>query len=198
MEHYEYNVAPFAEVVAKLLQGPLYDEQKTAWNTMLTHQKQIALYLEQIGLELIVERNDGYAFLRQLELDESGRTVGLIRRTTLTFEQTLLCVLLREWLDEFETDLTDNPSLIITHKEFRDRIEVFFKDQANKARLLRELDRYIRDMVRFGFLRQLGADESSEEVRQYEVKRIIKSRITSDKLEEFKNKLKQHVTDNQQ
>lgn len=193
MERNEYNLAPFADVVVKLLQGPLYDESKGLWNQMLIHQKQINLYLEQMGLELIVEKNDGYAFLRQIELDESGRTIGLIRRMTLTFEQTLLCVLLREWLDEFETDITDNPSLFITHKDFRDRIEVFFKDQSNKVKLLRELDRYIRDMVKFGFLKPVATENEEDDIQQYEVRRILKSRITSDKLEEFKNKLQRYA-----
>ena len=155
MEKNEYNLAPFADIVVKLLQGPLYDESKSLWNDLLIHQKQINQYVEQIGLELIVEKNDGYAFLRQIDLDESGRTVGLVRRQTLTFEQTLLCVLLREWLDEFEQDFSSGRNYIISHKEFRDRIEVFFKDQSNKVKLLRELDRYIRDMVRFGFLRPI-------------------------------------------
>ncbi|MGL4292616.1 MAG: DUF4194 domain-containing protein [Bacteroidales bacterium] len=193
MERNEYNLAPFADVVVKLLQGPLYDESKNLWNEMLIHQKQINLYLEQMGLELIVEKNDGYAFLRQIELDESGRTIGLIRRQTLTFEQTLLCVLLREWIDEFETDITDNPSLFISHKDFRDRIEVFFKDQSNKVKLLKELDRYIRDMVKLGFLKPTTTENEDEDIQLYEVRRILKSRITSDKLEEFKNKLQQYA-----
>ncbi len=194
MEKNEYNLAPFADVVVKLLQGPLYDESKTLWNELLIHQKQINLYLEQMGLELIVEKNDGYAFLRQIELDESGKTIGLIRRLSLTFEQTLLCVLLREWIDEFETGITDNPSLYITHQDFRERIEVFFKDQSNKVKLIKELDRYIRDMIKFGFLKPISGEGSDEQDTQfYEVRRIIKSRITSDKLEEFKNKLQQHA-----
>ncbi|MEG1617473.1 MAG: DUF4194 domain-containing protein [Bacteroidales bacterium] len=193
MERKEHNLAPFSDVVVKLMQGPLYDESKTLWNEMLLHQKQIQKYVEQIGLELIVEKNDGYAFLRQCELDESGRTIGLVRRQALTFEQTLLCVLLREWLDEFELDVTGTPVLYVSHNDFRDRIEVFFKEQSNKVKLLRELDRYIRDMVKFGFLKPVSTDQEGDDLLQYEVRRIIKSRITSDKLEEFKNKLSQYA-----
>lgn len=196
MEKYDYNLAPYSGVVIKLLQGPVYDEAKTVWNELILFQKQISLYLEQIGLELIVEKNDGYAFLRQIELDETGKTIGLIRRLPLTFEQTLLCVLLREWIDEFETEIKDNEALIISHNDFRDRIEVFFKESSNKVKLLKELDKYIKDMVRFGFLKQIGADNDETEAVTYEVKRIIKSRITSDKLEEFKAKLQKISEEN--
>ena len=141
MEKFECNLAPYATVVVKLLQGPLYDETKTLWNELLIYQKQITVYLEQIGLELIVEKNDGYAFLRQIELDETGKTIGLIRRLPLTFEQTLLCVLLREWLDEYETDLKENDALVVSHTDYRDRIEVFFRESSNKVKLLKELDK---------------------------------------------------------
>ena len=196
MEKYDYNLAPYSGVVIKLLQGPVYDEAKTVWNELILFQKQISLYLEQIGLELIVEKNDGYAFLRQIELDETGKTIGLIRRLPLTFEQTLLCVLLREWIDEFETEIKDTEALIISHNDFRDRIEVFFKESSNKVKLLKELDKYIKDMVRFGFLKQIGADNDETEAVTYEVKRIIKSRITSDKLEEFKAKLQKISEEN--
>lgn len=191
MEKNEYNLSPFADVVVKLLQGTLYDESKTSWNLLLIHQKQIQQYVEQIGLELIIEKADGYAYLRQIELDETGATIGLMRRQTLTFEQTLLCVLLREWIDEFEQELTGNDTLYVSHREFRNRVEVFFKEQSNQAKLLRELDRYIRDMIRFGFLRPV--EIVTEGDHSYEVRRIIKSRITTDKLEEFKNKLNQYA-----
>ena len=51
-------------------------------------------------------------------------------------------------------------------------------------------------MVRFGFLKQIGADNDETEAVTYEVKRIIKSRITSDKLEEFKAKLQKISEEN--
>ncbi len=189
MEKFECNLAPYATVVVKLLQGPVYDEAKTVWNELLLYQKQISMYLEQIGLELIVEKNDGYSFVRQIELDETGKTIGLIRRLPLTFEQTLLCVLLREWIDEYETDIKENEALVISHTDFRDRIEVFFRESSNKAKLLKELDKYIKDMVRFGFLKPIDSEGDDSQALSYEVKRIIKSRITSEKLEEFKAKL---------
>ncbi|MDO5570239.1 MAG: DUF4194 domain-containing protein [Bacteroidales bacterium] len=185
--------APFAEAVVKLLQGVIYSESKTLWNDLLSYQKQIQDYISQIGLELIIEKNDGYAFLRQYELDETGKIIGLNRRQSLSFEHTLLCVLLREWLDEFESSQNADDIMIITHNELRNRIEIFFKEQSNKVRLLKELDKYIKDMVKLGFLRQYNNENKNEEILQYEVRRIIKSRITTDKLEEFKQKLEANV-----
>ena len=193
MEKYKYDRAAYADIIVQLLQGPLYAESTNLWNELRIFQKEISVYLEQIGLELIIEKNDGYAFLRQIELDETGKTIGLVRRLPLTYEQTLLCVLLREWIDEFETEIKDNTSLIISHKDFRDRIEIFFKENPNKLKFIKEIEKYIKDMVKFGFLKPIITETEDGEVVHYEVRRIIKSRITSDKLEEFKVKLQQHA-----
>lgn len=106
----------------------------------------------------------------------------------LTYEQTLLCVLLREWLDEFEITDTETRNLYITHKQFRERIEIFFKEKSNQAKLLRNLDTLIKDMLNLDFLKKIE-DTPYPDERKYEVRRIIKSKITADKLFEFKQKL---------
>lgn len=193
MEEVNKRRLPYADVIVKLLQGAIYQEMNRAWESLLMNRLAINSYFEQIGLELIVEREDGYAFLRQVEGDE-GKTVGLVRRMPLTYEQTLLCVLLREWMDEFEITDTENRNLYVSHRQICERIEIFFKDSPNQVRLLRNLDTLIRDMNDFDFLKRMGEATTLKEDNLYEVRRIIKSRITSDKLEEFKQKLISNVS----
>jgi hypothetical protein len=187
MENTDSYLLPYASVIVKLLQGAVYYEDKL-WHELLLNQTPISRHFRQIGLELIVEEKDGYAFLRQEELDENGRTIGLIRRMPLTYEQTLLCILLREWLSEFEITDTETRNLYITHKQFREHIEMFFKEKPNQAKLLRNLDSLINDMLKLDFLKKIG-DAYHIDEQQYEVRRIIKSKITADKLLEFKQKL---------
>lgn len=186
MESPDTTLLPYAPVIVKLLQGAVYSEDKL-WNELILNQFPIGRYFRQIGIELIVEEKDGYAFLKQFE-DEDGKTIGLIRRIPLTYEQTLLCVLLREWLDEFEITDTETRNLYITHKQFRERIEMFFKEKSNQAKLLRNLDILIKDMLSLDFLKRIE-DSPYPDERKYEVRRIIKSKITADKLIEFKQKL---------
>lgn len=193
MEEVNKRRLPYADVIVKLLQGAIYQEMNRAWESLLMNRLAINSYFEQIGLELIVEREDGYAFLRQVEGDE-GKTVGLVGRMPLTYEQTLLCVLLREWMDEFEITDTENRNLYVSHRQICERIEIFFKDSPNQVRLLRNLDTLIRDMNDFDFLKRMGEATTLKEDNLYEVRRIIKSRITSDKLEEFKQKLISNVS----
>ncbi|KAA6340495.1 hypothetical protein EZS27_011640 [termite gut metagenome] len=186
MENTDTRILPYAPVIVKLLQGAIYSEDKL-WDELILHQTPIDRFFRQIGVELIVEEKDGYVFLRQKE-DEEGKTIGLIRRMPLTYEQTLLCVLLREWLDEFEVTDTETRNLYITHKQFRERIEMFFKEKSNQAKLLRNLDTLIKDMLNLDFLKKIE-DTPYPDERKYEVRRIIKSKITADKLFEFKQKL---------
>jgi len=186
MENTNITLLPYAPVIVKLLQGAVYSEDKL-WNELILNQYPIGRYLRQIGIELIVEEKDGYAFLKQIE-DEDGKTIGLIRRMPLTYEQTLLCILLREWLDEFEITDTETRNLYITHKQFRERIEMFFKEKSNQAKLLRNLDTLIKDMLSLDFLKRIE-DSPYPDERKYEVRRIIKSKITADMLIEFKQKL---------
>src|SRR5690606_12518181 len=114
MEYQDTTIAPYAKSAVKLLQGPVYEDQTEIWIEMLQYQVELIKYFEKIALDLIIDQRDGYAFLKQKELNESGGTIGLIRRMPLTYDLTLVCVLLREWLLEFETNDLETANLYIT------------------------------------------------------------------------------------
>src|SRR5215208_2511849 len=98
-------IVPYAPAVIKLLQGVIYHDDTAAWNLLLAHQTPIQEYFARIGLVVYVDEADGFAFLRQPELEsEEGSRIALprlIRRDRLSYHVTLLCVLLRERLDQF-------------------------------------------------------------------------------------------------
>jgi hypothetical protein len=183
----------FAPVIVKLLQGAVYDDNQKVWNDLLQYQFEVSQYFEKIAVELIVERQDGYAYIRQIPIDEENNTIGLVRRMPLSYELSLLCVLLRMLIDDFEVSNTDQRNLYISHKRLKEELEIFFKEQSHKVRMLKELDRYIDQAEGLGFLKVIDKDTKVKDEIQYEVRRIIKARITNDKLEEFKRKLQQDV-----
>lgn len=183
----------YAPVIVKLLQGAIYDDNQKVWNDLLQYQFEVSQYFEKIAVELIVERQDGYAYIRQIPIDEENTTIGLVRRIPMSYELSLLCVLLRMLIDDFEVSNTDQRNLYISHKRLREELEIFFKEQAHKVRMLKELDRYIEQAEGLGFLKVMDRDTKLKDEIQYEVRRIIKARITNDKLEEFKRKLQEDV-----
>lgn len=193
MENDNRNIADYARSAIKLLQGPVFEDQQEIWQEILQYQVELMQYFERIALELIIDKRDGYAFLKQIELDESGKTIGLIRRMPLTYELSLVCVLLREWLLEFESSDLETANLYITPKEFRDRLEMFFQEKANELKFIKELNRYLDQCVEMGFLKLVHKGSGSPEEDRYEVKRILKARITTDELSRFKQQLEDEL-----
>lgn len=197
IQELEHNpLAPYAGALIKLLQGVVYNDEEKYWLTITLHQANIAKYFSQMGVELVVNSQEGFAFLRQrvTDTDEKEDDVPrLIRRRSLTYEQTLLCVMLREWIEEFDKRTTEGARLFVTRKDIRERVEVFFKDQTNKSKLQKQLNTCIEQAAsNLGLLKRNKEDEMDSENDQFEIKRIVKAMISNELLEEIKNKLSQH------
>lgn len=185
------QLEPYAPVLVRLLNGEIYETDKI-WQDLLEYRVAISQYFARIGVDVIIDQRDGFAFLRQQELDDHGRTIGLIKRTPLSYESTLLLVLLRELLETHELQATTSPVCFVTHRKIRDELELYFRDSANKIKLLKQLDRYIKQIVELGFLK-LVQDSPSPDERLYEIRRILKARITADVLEEIRRAMEREI-----
>jgi len=111
----------------------------------------------------------------------------------LTYELTLVCVFLREWLMEFEQDELQQSRLIISPATFRDRLHLLFNEHVHDWKLFKELNRYMLECEKMGFLKLITNDTTHPDACRYEVKRIIKARITNRELKQFKNQLEDEL-----
>ncbi|NJN34032.1 MAG: DUF4194 domain-containing protein [Saprospiraceae bacterium] len=121
------EIPKYAPLLIKLLQGIIYDDDKANWNDVIAFQLQIRNYFAFMGIELILNEQEGFAYLSQLDNIE-GEAVAvprLVRRMPISYEVTLLCVVLREALEEFDIKNTDARKLFLTNKDLKDRIELF-------------------------------------------------------------------------
>jgi len=186
-------VAPYAAVIIKLLQGVLYQDDTTYWDMLLHHFTPVREYCAKIGLDLYLDEGEGYAYLLQRDEaaagDQSNTLPRLVRRVPLSYDVTLLCVLLRERLQQFDASHPEATRLILSADEIRDLIRPFYPEQADDVRLLRNFDTNINQVVRLGFLKKL----SGQEANRYEVRRILKAKISADQLVEIKEKLERYV-----
>jgi hypothetical protein len=96
---------------------------------------------------------------------------------------------LREALDEFDIKNTDARKLFLTSREIKDRIELFFGDRSDKVKLLERLDNYINTAVSLGFLKEIDVRTHDTQNKTYEVRRVLKSKINNEKLEEIRTKM---------
>lgn len=187
------NRAIYAHIVIKLLQGPVYADEPW-WRELLAWQSGIKDYFERIGIELLINEPDGFARVLQPEADEDETTPlpRLMRKQGLSYEASLLCVLIRQMLEEFDTR-SDGTKLFVTQRQIKEQIELFFQVQTNKSKLWKELSKPIETLVKVGILKISREDPANKDNNQYEVKRIIKALVNNEKLEDLKNKLTAHV-----
>lgn len=192
-ERLETQIAPYAASVLRLFRGPLYDDQLREWAELKLYFTDIRRYLARIGIEVVINENEGFAYLSQTETEgESQPLPRLLRRRALSWEVTLLCVLLRQKLEEFDLQVSDSRKLFVSKEDLKNEIELFFPDANNRSRMLDKLETYIKNVRDLGYLQPVGKEDPANPDRtRYEVKRIIRARINNDDLEDILGKLKQ-------
>ena len=188
-------IAPYTPVVLKLLQNPLFSDEAAAWNLLLTYLTPVQEYFARIGLQVRLNEEDGFAYLHQPAIeDEEGQAIALprlTRRDRLTYHTTLLCVILREWLDRFESTHLDIGKCTITDDQLREQLTPFLPARTDERTLLRRMDSAIERLIELGFLKRMP---NTEKPVYYEVRRILKAKIDAEKLAEIKEKLAHYGT----
>lgn len=180
-------------MLIKLLKGPVEYLEKTAWEQLLTYQNELTRFLQGLGLTLVLEKEDGYAFLEQIKLDEEENVAGWIRRVALGYEESVLLVLLRDMMAEFEVGEVSTRELIKKRREIKEYAELFFKENPSRVKFIRDLDRLIDRAEEMDFLEKVENSDLVDE-EKFRIKKIIKARVDNEILENFKQQLTQHAT----
>jgi Domain of unknown function (DUF4194) len=181
-------------VVTSLMKGVVYaDSHAKAWRHLLQLQPAVRDYVATMGLTVVVDEAEGYAFLRQRSDDQGGtgsavdETLRLIPRRALSFHVSLLLALLRKRLAEF--DATDSgTACVLTHQQIVDLVEVFLPQHSNEARMVDQIDAHIAKVVDLGFLRRVRDADAT-----YEVRRILKAFVDAQWLAGFYEGLRQYA-----
>lgn len=175
-----------------LFKGVLYQEDDPAlWQNLLELQSRVRDYLGVLGLQLILDEAEGYAYLRQRQEDEQtapeqAALPRLIARRQLSYPVSLLLALLRKRLAEFDAG-SGEARLILSRGQIADLLRLFLAEGSNEAKLADRIDGHIAKVVELGFLRRLrGKDE------QFEVRRILKAYVDAQWLNEFDQRLRDY------
>lgn len=190
MRHLEQNITPYSKAIVRLLKSTV-ERTSNVWEDVINYQNEIQEYIGQIGLELIVKKDEGFAFVKQLE-DNEGNTLGLVTRRQIGFETSIVLVVLRQSLEEFDSNPTQvlATEKFITDSEIKDELELFLQEGYNKLKFQKDLDSYIKRVVDLGYLKEISKKDNET---KYQIHRIIKEKITLDILQDFQNKLKEYV-----
>jgi hypothetical protein len=185
---------PYSNILISLLKGIVYSNNKY-WNDLLDNESDVKSYFSDINLEAIIDKSEGYAYLKQKETDddENENTLKLIEKRQLNFHVSLLCLLLRKYLIESDSE-TDSIKAILSKDEIVNLMKPFYKETTNEAKQVGQINTAINKVVEEGFLRRMKTEDE-----QYEISRIIKAFINADvvkseleKLEIYSNSIKEN------
>ncbi|TDW99567.1 DUF4194 domain-containing protein [Dinghuibacter silviterrae] len=186
---------PYTSVFIKLLKGPVEYLEKSAWEKLLQYKVELTGFVQQLGLSLVLDEDDGYAYLVHAtpeEEEEAG--VSWFQRRAFTYDESVLLVLLRDMMAEFEVGEAVSRELIRKRREIKEYAELFFKENPSRVKFLRELDRLIDKAVENGFLDMVENNDTLDE-QKYRVRKIIKAKVDSEVLEQFKQQLDAYATE---
>ncbi|MEM6268221.1 MAG: DUF4194 domain-containing protein [Bacteroidota bacterium] len=183
--------AEFARIALRLIQGPVYDDDPRNWTELEQHQTAVRNYLARIGIEVVINEKEGYAYLTQ-DVPElvDEKLPRIIRRRPLNYEVTLLCVVLYQKLLEFDARDMDSRKLFLTKGQIREEVELLFPERNDQSKLLEKIDSYIKAVLDLGYLERVRANEmATEPEERYHVRRILKARFPGDSLQQILNRI---------
>ena len=179
--------ADLSAVVIPLLKGVIYRADDAAhWSTLLQLQGRVRDHVAVLGLELMLDEAEGYAFLRsrpEPEDDAAPKLPRLVARRPLSFPVSLLLALLRKKLAEFDAAGGDT-RLILSREQVLELLRVFLPEGSNEARLIDQVDAHLNRIVDLGFVRRLRGQNA-----MFEVQRILKAFVDAQWLADFDARL---------
>jgi hypothetical protein len=188
-------------VVTSLMKGVVYaDTHPKVWRHLLQLQARARDFVATIGLTIVVDEAEGYAFLRQRDEDdadagEHGAVPRLVPRRSLSFPVSLLLALLRRRLAEFDGS-DSGTSCVLTRRQIVGMLEVFLPQGNNEARVVDQIDAHIAKVVELGFLRRVkdtAVTATGEADPAYEVRRILKAFVDAQWLGGLDEGLRQYA-----
>jgi hypothetical protein len=173
-----------------LLKRVIYrEDDERLWGALLDLQVRVRDYVSVLGLELVLDEAEGYAFLRSrpehADGDAASKVPRLIARRPISFPVSLLLALLRKKLAEFDAGGGDT-RLILSRDDIVELVRVFLPDSSNEAKLIDQIETHINKVVELGFLRKLKVTAGPS---GFEVRRILKAFVDAQWLSDFDTRL---------
>jgi hypothetical protein len=178
-----------ASAIISLMRGVVYRESaEDVWATLDRRGAPVRDHFATVGVDVVVDDAEGYAYLRVQEPDEGEDPLPrLVKRRTLTYNLSLLLVLLRKRLVEFETSSSDG-KLVLTRDQLVEMVGLFLPESTDEARALERIDATVRQAADLGFLRELRNQPG-----HWEVRRILKAYVDAQTLSDFAGKLAEYA-----
>ncbi|MEB3062156.1 MULTISPECIES: DUF4194 domain-containing protein [Mycolicibacter] len=183
------NEHAVASAIIRLMQGVVYRESdEDTWVTLERLGAGVRDHFATIGVDVVIDDAEGYAYLRSRSQDDGDDVLPrLVRRRALTYNVSLLLVLLRKRLVEFET-IGAEGRLVLTTEQIVEMLRLFQAESTNDARVVDQAETTIKKTAELGFLRQMRGQRD-----HWEVRRILKAYVDAATLSNFAAKLEEYA-----
>ncbi|MGL4369977.1 MAG: DUF4194 domain-containing protein [Spirochaetota bacterium] len=179
----------FSLITIALLKGVIYlDDNPVLWQNLLRLQSRVIDYVREIGLDLVIHEEEGFAYLHAKN-DGNGRELpSLIAKRELSYPVSLLLALLRRRLAEHDAGGGDL-RLILDRDEIVNLMKTYLPSGSNEAKITDQVDSYINKAADLGFVRRLRGESG-----RFEVRRILKAFVDAQWLNDFDSRLKEYLS----
>ncbi len=149
--------------LVQLLSGPLIDGRRhpKAWDVVLRDELALRSFLHELFLDLVLDRDQQVAFLRQVSSTEADIPI-LLRRNTLSFVETALLLFLRQRLTQADTQ---GERAVLDLQEMLEHLKAFERsDNVDQARFSKQCDAAVEKAKKLGLVRKLANTQERFEV----------------------------------
>lgn len=150
-------------MLVQLLLGPSIDatRQRRLWPILVRDQVVLRSRLHELFLELVIDHEQQVAFTRQVVAEDIDAPI-LLRKSNLTFLETVLVLFLRQRLTEAEAQ---GERAVVSAEEMQEHLGVFERTaNPDQARFGRQILSAIEKAKRLSLLRALTGAEKRFEV----------------------------------
>ena len=171
-----------------LMKGVVFREDDPAlWHLLEEGQIAVRDYVRVMGLELMLDTAEGYAWLTTREPEQGEDPLPrLVGRRQLSYPVSLIIALLRKKMAEQDA-AGEDPRLILSVEEIADMVRVFFPASGNEARMTDRINTHLNKIADLGFIRRLKGEKD-----KIEVIRILKAFVDAQWLSELADRLKEY------
>jgi Domain of unknown function (DUF4194) len=150
-------------VLVQILLGPAIDarRQTKLWPILLRYESIIRSRLHELFLELVMDRDQGVAFTRQVLPDDLDVPI-LLRRAPLTFLDSVLLLFLRQRLTQSDAH---GERAVLALEEMVEHLTIFERQgNVDRAKFERQVDNAIEKAKRHSLLQKIRDSEDRYEV----------------------------------
>jgi len=176
----------------QLLQCPVFEHETERWRRVTQCKSEIDGYFRQIGLRLIVDTLEGYAYLEQLSSEELLDLPRIMRRRQLSPGTTIYGLFLRQELDRA---IKDDPTITRvkrTVKQIRELVTEFFPVTNNDSADRRLAVNHLNDLAELGFVHRV-ADSGEGNETEYELTRLLRAKFNPDAAQDLIQRIQTHL-----